>query len=136
MEIFPAGTRPSREAPAKWFTGKVWQDPVVEAPAPARIRALRVTFAAGGRTAWHTHPLGQTLHVLSGVGRVALRGEPPRAIRAGDTVWIPPGVEHWHGAAPETAMVHMAMQEADEAGRSADWLEHVSDEDYLRAVAD
>lgn len=129
MDIFAAGARPSKPAPEKWFAGTVWQDPVVEAPAPARLRALRVTFAAGARTAWHTHPLGQTLHVLSGVGRVALRGAAPRVIRAGDTVWIPPGVEHWHGAAPETAMVHLAMQEAED-GVSATWLEHVTDADY------
>lgn len=131
MEIFAAGTRPSKRAPEKWFAGAVWQDPIVEAPAPARVRAIRVAFEPGARTAWHTHPLGQTLHVLSGAGLVCLRGEAPRAIRPGDTVWIPPGEEHWHGAAPETGMVHLAMQEADD-GVSANWLEHVSDEDYTK----
>lgn len=134
MDIFPAGARPSRKAPADWFTGTVWQDPVIAAPEPARIRALRVAFEPGARTAWHTHPLGQTLHVLSGAGLVALRGEAPRRIRAGDTVWIPPGEEHWHGAAPETGMVHLAMQEELE-GATANWLEHVTDEDYQRPPA-
>lgn len=129
MEIFEAGTRPTRQAPANWFTGRVWMEPIVEAPEPARVRALRVTFEPGARTAWHTHVLGQTLYVLSGVGRVALRGEAPKVIRAGDTVWIPPGVEHWHGAGPETAMAHIAIQEA-EGGATTDWLEHVSDADY------
>ena len=132
MDIFTAGSRPSKRAPAKWFTGTVWQDPVAEAPAPARIRALRVAFEPGARTNWHTHPLGQTLWVIAGAGLVCLRGEAPRPIRPGDTVWIPPGEEHWHGAGPETGMVHLAMQEADD-GVSANWLEPVSDADYRRA---
>ncbi len=131
MDIFAADARPSRLANADWFTGRVWQDPVVEAPEPARVRALRVTFEPGARTAWHTHPLGQTLHVLAGQGLVGLRGEAPRLIRPGDTVWIPPGEEHWHGAGPETMMSHLAIQEALD-GRVADWLEHVSDVDYGR----
>lgn len=135
MKIMHAGTRPSRKAPAEWFTGTVWQDPVVEAPEPARLRALRVSFEPGARTAWHTHPLGQTLHVVAGLGLVGLRGQAPRRIRPGDTVWIPPDEEHWHGAAPETAMTHLAMQEAQD-GASAAWLEHVTDEDYLRRPAD
>lgn len=130
MEIFAAGSRPTLRASSDWFTGTVWQDPVIEAPEPARVRALRVSFEPGARTAWHTHPLGQTLHVLSGTGRVGLRGQSPRVIRAGDTVWIPPGEEHWHGAAPTTGMVHLAMQEADN-GRTADWLEQVAEDDYL-----
>ena len=129
MIIHPAGARPNKKAPDKWFTGDVWQEPIIEAPEPARIRAIRVTFTPGGRTAWHTHPLGQTLHVLSGAGMVCLRGEAPRRIRPGDTVWIPPNVEHWHGAGPDTGMVHLAMQEALE-GTHANWLEHVTDEDY------
>jgi quercetin dioxygenase-like cupin family protein len=133
MEIFSAGSRPTIKASADWFTGTVWQDPVIEAPEPARIRALRVAFEPGARTAWHTHPLGQTLHVLSGVGLVGLRGKAPQMIRAGDTVWIPPGQEHWHGAAPKTGMVHLAMQEAMD-GSVASWLEKVSDADYLRAA--
>ena len=107
----------------------------VDAPAPARVRALRVAFEPGARTAWHTHPFGQTLHILSGVGRVGARGAAPRVIRPGDTVWIPAGEEHWHGAAPETGMVHIAIQEALD-GVSANWLEHVEDTDYLKAPAD
>ncbi|MEQ9261247.1 MAG: cupin domain-containing protein [Roseovarius sp.] len=133
MEIIKSGARPSKLAKAEWFTGRVWQDPVVEAPEPARVRALRVTFEPGARTAWHTHPLGQTLYVLSGCGLVGLRGQAPRVIGPGDTVWIPPGEEHWHGASPEQMMCHMAIQEADEAGRVADWLEQVSEADYTRA---
>lgn len=129
MDIIKAG-RPTRAANPDYFTGEVWQDPIVEAPEPARLRALRVSFAPGARTAWHTHPLGQTLYILSGVGRVGTRGGPVREVRAGDVVWIPPGEEHWHGAAPETGMVHLAMQEA-EGGRTADWLEKVADADYL-----
>ncbi len=132
MEIFAAGSRASRLANPEWFTGRVWQEPIVEAPEPARVRALRVTFEPGARTAWHTHPLGQTLHVLSGAGLVGLRGEAPRVIRPGDTVWIPPGEEHWHGAGPKTAMCHLALQEA-KGGRVADWLEQVSEAEYRRA---
>ena len=129
MDIFPAGSRPSVKARPDYFTGTVWQDPIVSAPEPARVNALRVSFEPGARTAWHTHPLGQTLHVVAGAGRVALRGEAPRIIRAGDTVWIPPHVEHWHGAGPDTAMSHIAIQETLD-GSAADWLEHVSDDDY------
>ena len=132
MEIISAGARPEKLAAPEYFTGRVWQSPVIEAPEPARVRALRVTFEPGGRTAWHTHPLGQTLHVLSGVGLIGLRDAAPRVIRPGDTVWIPPGEEHWHGAAPDTMMCHLAIQEADEGGRVAEWLEHVTDDDYLR----
>lgn len=133
MKIVTAGSRRTRKASEDWFTGTVWQDPIVEAPEPARIRAIRVSFEPGARTAWHTHPLGQTLYVVAGLGLVALRGEAPRRIRAGDTVWIPPGEEHWHGAGPETSMIHIAMQESLD-GVSADWLEHVTEEDY-RQVA-
>lgn len=131
MDLFPAGSRPAKKGPQDYFTGTVWLDPIIDAPQPARVNALRVTFEPGARTAWHTHPLGQTLHVLSGSGRFGLRNEPPRVIRPGDTVWIPPGEEHWHGAAPDTVMVHLAIQEADETGRAADWLEQVSEADYL-----
>src|SRR5437660_10527928 len=115
--------------PADSFTGTVWQDPVIEAPAPARIRSARVSFEPGARTAWHTHPLGQTLHVISGTGRVQTWGGPVRQIRAGDTVWIPPNEKHWHGAGPQTGMVHVAMQEALD-GRHVAWLEHVTDAQY------
>ena len=134
MKIMRAGERPCKLANPEWFTGRVWQEPVVEAEAPARLRALKVTFDPEARTAWHTHPLGQTLHVLSGVGLVGLRGEPPKVIRPGDTVWFPPGVEHWHGAAPDSQMSHLAMQEADDAGRVADWLDQVSEAEYRRTT--
>ena len=134
MLIHRAADRPTRRPNADWFTGDVWQDPVIEAEAPARVRAVRVSFAPGARTAWHTHPLGQTLHVLSGVGRVQSAGGPVREIRPGDTVWIPPGEKHWHGAAPETGMVHLAIQEALD-GAAVDWLEKVSDADYAAAPA-
>jgi quercetin dioxygenase-like cupin family protein len=107
----------------------VWQDPIVEAPEPARIRALNVSFEPGARTAWHTHPLGQTLYVVTGNGLVGLRNEAPKIIKAGDTVWIPPGEEHWHGASASNAMTHIAIQEALD-GRVAEWLEQVSDYDY------
>lgn len=129
MEHFPRGSRPSRRAPADWFTGTVWQDPIVEAPAPARLRAITVHFEPGARTNWHTHPLGQTLHVISGAGLFQTRGQAVVEIGAGDTVWIPPGEEHWHGAGPDTGMTHIAMQEAMD-GRSVEWLEPVSEEDY------
>ena len=132
MQIFPVGSRPTTGANPEYFTGDVRFDPVIDAPEPARVNAARVSFAPGARTAWHTHPYGQTLHVLSGAGLIALRGEAPRRIRAGDTVWIPPAEEHWHGAAPDTAMVHLAIQEK-EGGSAATWLDLVTDEDYLRS---
>jgi len=133
MELRPAGSTPSRRASAEWFTGTVWQDPIIEAPEPARLRAALVTFEAGARTAWHTHPLGQTLHVVSGAGRAQSFGGPLREIRAGDTVWFAPGEKHWHGAAPATAMVHLAMHEALD-GKHIDWLEPVTQEQYTAAV--
>ncbi|MCE8008136.1 cupin domain-containing protein [Aestuariivita sp.] len=133
MEIFPAG-RDTKPVPAEWFTGTVWQDPIWDAPDPARMRALKVTFAPGARTAWHTHPLGQTLYVVSGVGRIGLRSGEVQVIREGDTVWIPPGEEHWHGASPDTMMSHIAIQEA-ENGVAAVWMEHVTDSDYLQTPA-
>ncbi len=132
MDIFRAGRRPSIRANPDWFTGTVWQDPVVETPEPARARAVSVRFDPGARTNWHTHPLGQTLHVLSGLGRVQVWGGPVREIRPGDTVWIPPHEKHWHGASPEVAMVHLAIHEAL-GGSHVDWLEPVSDEDYAKS---
>jgi len=129
MEITPLGTRPTARGPAAYFTGTVWIDPVIEAPAPARIRAARVQFEPGDRTAWHTHPLGQTLHVLSGVGRVQTQGGPVQEIRPGDTVWIPPHETHWHGAAPGHGMTHLALQESLD-GSVVTWLDHVTDEQY------
>ena len=132
MDIHSAIDRPTRKGPADYFTGTVWLDPIIEAPAPARVRALRVSFEPGARTAWHTHSLGQTLHVLSGIGRVQAAGGPVREIRPGDTVWISPGEKHWHGAGPEHAMVHLAVQEALD-GKAVAWLEHVTDADYAVA---
>ncbi len=129
MKITPASATPTRRAPADAFTGTVWQDPIIDAPAPARIRANLVSFEPGARTAWHTHPLGQTLYVVSGVGRVQKEGEPVREIRAGDCVWIPPHEKHWHGAAPDHGMTHVAMQEALD-GKHVTWMEKVSDADY------
>ena len=129
MDIKPAGSTPSRLMSADYFTGTVWQDPIIEAPAPARIRVARVTFEPGARTAWHTHPLGQTLHVVAGLGRAQSWGGPIREIRAGDTVWFAPGEKHWHGASPKSAMVHIAMQEALDGAHVA-WLEHVTDAQY------
>lgn len=134
MKITPSGSVPTRRAPASYFTGTVWQDPVIEAPQPARLNAARVTFEPGARTAWHTHPLGQTLYVLAGCGRIQTEGGPVREIRAGDVVWIPPGEKHWHGAAPTTMMTHLAMQES-ENGSAATWLEHVTDTQYNEPVS-
>ena len=129
MEIFKAGSRPHRNGSADWFTGAVSLEPIIEAPAPATVAANCVTFQPGARTAWHTHPLGQTLYVTEGVGRVQTWGEPMREIKAGDTVWFPPGEKHWHGAAPDQAMVHLAFQEGVD-GINVEWLEQVGDEDY------
>src|SRR5262245_28197332 len=112
MEFFPNGSRPTRKAPASYFTGTVYQDPIIEAPAPAAQRSLLVSFEPGARTAWHTHPLGQTLYVVSGSGRVQVWGGPIREIRAGDSVYFAPNEKHWHGASAANAMVHVAIAEA------------------------
>jgi quercetin dioxygenase-like cupin family protein len=133
MDIYPCGLRPSRRGPADSFTGIVWQEPIIEAPAPARVRSGMVRFEPGARTAWHTHPLGQTLFVISGAGRVQTWGGKVREIRAGDVVWIPPHEKHWHGAAPDTNMVHVAMQESLD-GTHVSWMEHVTDEQYKAPV--
>ena len=129
MQIIKSGSRPTRKASSEYFTGNVWQDPIIEADEPARVRALRVSFEPGARTAWHIHPLGQTLHVTSGVGLMGLRNEAPQLIKAGDTVWIPPGEEHWHGASATNSMTHIAIQEALN-GSVAEWLDKVSDGEY------
>jgi quercetin dioxygenase-like cupin family protein len=129
MDLMTAETITTHKAPASYFTGTVWQERLNEAPDPARLRAVRVTFEPGARTAWHTHPLGQTLYVLSGLGLVQKRGESARIIRPGDVVWIPPGEIHWHGAASGHAMCHLALQEALN-GSPVDWMEHVTDADY------
>ncbi len=131
MQFIKAGSRPSKQAPADKFVGTVWQDPIAVPPEPARAHLLRVAFEPGARTNWHFHPLGQTLHVIQGAGLFGLRGEAPRRFMPGDTIWIPPGLEHWHGAQPDKGMVHLALQEAVD-GSTSTWLDPVSDEDYLR----
>lgn len=132
MKIHRAGSRASTPGSPDYFSGRVRVDPVVEAADPARVRAGVVTFEPGARTAWHTHPLGQTLLVLSGAGLVQAWGEPPRQIHPGDTVWFEPGLKHWHGATARNGMTHLAMQEALD-GSAVDWLEQVSDADYAAA---
>ena len=131
MDIFACGSRASKKVGPPSFTGTVWQDPIVQAPAPARIRAAWVRFEPGARTAWHTHPLGQTLIVTSGCGWVQRDGGPVEEIRPGDVVWFPPGEKHWHGASPTTAMTHIAIQEGLD-GKVVDWMEKVSDDQYKR----
>jgi quercetin dioxygenase-like cupin family protein len=133
MDFHSAGSRPTRRAPKESFTGTVWQDPIVEAPAPARLRAGRVSFEPGARTNWHTHPLGQTLYVISGVGRFQSKGGPVREIRPGDVIWIPPGEKHWHGGSPTNGMTHIAMQEALD-GSHVTWMEPVTDAEYQAKV--
>jgi quercetin dioxygenase-like cupin family protein len=131
MEITRSGSQPSRKGPAEYFTGTVRVDPLFQAPDPARVAGASVTFEPGARTAWHTHPLGQTLIVTFGRGWVQRWGGPIEEIRPGDVVWIPPVEKHWHGATPTTAMTHIAIQEALD-GKVVDWLEKVSDDQYLK----
>jgi quercetin dioxygenase-like cupin family protein len=130
MEIKRSGTQPSGKGPEEYFTGSVRVDPLFNAAAPARVLGASVTFEPGARTAWHTHPLGQTLIVTAGCGRAQIWGGPVEEIRPGDVIWFPPGQKHWHGAAPTTAMTHIAIVEQID-GKSADWMEKVSDEQYL-----
>lgn len=129
MHIQRNGTQPSTKGSADYFTGTVRVDPLFQAPEPARARGAYVTFEPGARTAWHTHPLGQTLVVTAGCGRVQRWGGPIEEIRPGDVVWFPPGEKHWHGAAPTTAMTHLAISEPLD-GNAVEWLEQVSDEQY------
>jgi quercetin dioxygenase-like cupin family protein len=116
--------------PSDWFTGDVYIDAVAAAPEPSRLQAASVHFTPGARTAWHTHPLGQTIYVTEGVGRCQSRGGPVEVIRPGDRVFFEPGENHWHGAAPDRLMTHIAMQQADEEGIPATWGEHVTDAEY------
>ena len=134
MEIARAGSQASSTPSGDWFTGSVRIDPLHQASAPARVGASLVTFEPGARSAWHTHPLGQTLIVTSGAGRAQREGGPVEEIRAGDVIWIPPGEKHWHGAAPITAMSHIAIQETLD-GKFVDWLEKVSDAQYAARSA-
>lgn len=129
MEIRRCGSQPSNKGSAEYFTGSVRVDALFHAPSPARAVSANVTFEPGARTAWHTHPLGQTLIVTSGCGRAQRWGGTIEEIRPGDVVWFPPGEKHWHGAAPSTAMTHIAIQEQLD-GKTVDWLEQVSDEQY------
>lgn len=129
MKIQRSGSQPSGRGPEDWFTGVVRIDSPFKGSEPARVRGAIVTFEPGARTAWHTHPLGQTLIVTAGCGRAQREGGPIEEIRPGDVIWIPPGEKHWHGAAPATAMTHIAIQEQLD-GRAVDWLEKVSDEQY------
>lgn len=130
MRIVKTGTNASTKGPAAYFTGTVRIDAPFQAGAPARAGGATVTFEPGARTAWHTHPLGQTLIVVAGFGRVQREGGPIEDIRPGDIVWFEPGEKHWHGAAPDVAMSHIAIAEALD-GKAVDWMEHVTDEDYL-----
>ena len=133
VEIQRIGSQPSRKGPADWFTGTVRIDPLFPAHEPARASAGCVTFEPGARTAWHTHPLGQTLIITAGCGRVQREGGPIEEVRPGDVIWFPPGEKHWHGASPSTAMTHIAIQEHVD-GKVVDWLEHVSDEHYQHSA--
>ena len=129
MDIHLAGSRPTRRAPKEYFTGTVWQDPIIVTAAPARLVVNRVSFEPGARTNWHSHPFGQTLYVIAGLGLVQKEGEAVREIRPGDVVWIPPGEKHWHGGSPANGMTHLAMQEALD-GNTATWMEPVTDAQY------
>ena len=131
MQITRGGSRPSAKGPAEYFTGAVRVDPMFQAGDPPRVSGGNVTFEPGARSAWHTHPLGQTLIVTSGLGWAQAEGGPIEEIRPGDVVWFPPGLKHWHGATPATALTHIAIQEALD-GKNVDWLEKVSDEQYQR----
>ncbi len=131
MEIQRIGTQSSNKGPADWFTGTVRIDPMFDRTEPARVSGATVTFEPGARTAWHTHPLGQTLIVTAGCGLAQREGGPVEEIHPGDIIWFPPGEKHWHGAAPTIAMTHIAIQEKLN-GKAVDWLEKVSDEQYQR----
>ena len=131
VQVQRNGSQPSGKGPVEFFTGAVRVDPMFQMQAPARTRGGLVTFEPGARSAWHTHPLGQLLVVTSGLGLVQQWGKPVQEIRPGDIVWIPPATKHWHGAAPTTAMTHIAIQEALD-GKTVDWMEKVSDEQYGR----
>lgn len=130
MKILKVGSSPSTKAPAANFSGTVRRDAIVPCEAPSRVAAGIVTFEPGARTAWHTHPAGQLLIISAGCGWVQCEGEPRQTVSAGDSVWFPSGVRHWHGATATTAMTHIAVAEAVD-GSAVTWLEHVTDEDYL-----
>jgi quercetin dioxygenase-like cupin family protein len=130
MKIQASKDRPSRKARPEWFTGNVWIDEIAIGAEPSRLRAFRVSFEPGARTAWHTHPVGQVLHVLTGTGLAQSEGQPIQEIHPGDTVSFAPNERHWHGAGPSTTMVHLALQETDAQGVDVVWLKQVTDQEY------
>ena len=134
MEI-TRSTNETTTGPSEWFTGAVYLDRVATPSGPSRLSATNVHFTPGARTAWHTHPNGQTIHVTEGIGLAQRRGGPIEVIRPGDSVFFEPGEEHWHGATPSRFMVHLALLDVDDEGNNATWLEHVTDEEYAAAPA-
>src|SRR5579863_10344988 len=130
MPVVRASARATKQAPAANFTGTVYSGEIVVGATPSRMRASVVSFTPGARTAWHTHPVGQTLYCLSGVGRICFKGEKPQVLNPGDTVVIPPDVLHWHGAAPDRLFAHLALSEAGEQGQGTSWGTHVTDAEY------
>ncbi len=133
MGVIRAEARPTKVGATERFTGQVWQDELVVGTTPSRLRASIVSFSPGARTAWHSHPVGQTLYVVSGIGRLQLEGEGVQELRPGDTGIIPSDTRHWHGAGPDRFFVHLAMTEVDDTGGVTDWFEHVTDEVYVTA---
>jgi quercetin dioxygenase-like cupin family protein len=132
--VVRVGARPTRPAPADNFTGVVWADIVVVGEKPSRMRATMYNFNPGGRTNWHSHPVGQVLYCTAGIGRICFKGSPPQRLEPGDTVTIPPDTWHWHGAAPDRFFAHLAMMEVDDAGNGTAWFEPVSEADYTAAA--
>jgi quercetin dioxygenase-like cupin family protein len=130
MTVVRAGARPTKMGAAANFTGTVFQDEVVVGKAPSRMRATMVSFSPGARTGWHSHPVGQVLYCVSGVGRICFKGQPPQVLNPGDTVMIPPDTWHWHGAAPDRLFSHLAMSESGEGGQGTSWFELVTDAEY------
>ncbi len=135
MDIKRASARPTKMAPEDRFTGSVWQDEVLVGEDPSRMRATNVSFSPGARTAWHAHPVGQTLYCVSGIGRVQLEGEQVQELHPGDTAMIPPDTRHWHGAAPDRIFVHLAMSEVNDQREGTAWFEKVTDNDYGKPTA-
>lgn len=135
MTILRASQRPTKRQPEANFSGEVFSDEIVTGKTPSRMRASVVSFTPGGRTAWHSHPVGQTLYCLSGAGRVQFEGQPVHELLPGDTVMIPPNTRHWHGAAPDKLFAHLAMSELSDQGEGTQWFEKVSDADYRKAPA-
>lgn len=130
MKLTRSGTKATNKGPSDWFTGDVYINPIRDADDQSSVGAAHVRFTPGARTAWHTHPYGQTLYVTDGIGYVCRRGGKPEEIRPGDSVYIEPGEEHWHGASEDQFMAHVAIQQADEHGNPVEWLKHVTDEEY------